>query len=165
MGDVRIGGRSLDSEASRYPKRLDDLLNAASDQVLAQHRTLDSAVDLLESSIRERLRHLVDLRMEYLITQRAFIGQTQLIAATFEQIVVPPAGATPRPSAAIVALLDHSRRAAETRGHLVDLWTSFQAGRLTLERNLGPLLDADWSAFFGRFTTPPGPPEPAPTQP
>ncbi|WP_435017857.1 hypothetical protein TA3x_005477 [Tundrisphaera sp. TA3] len=177
LGDVVIDGRSILREIEEDPDRLEEVLALATRA--ASRGGLARAVDepLAEVSLRDRIRHLAEVRADYRHAQRMSVLAVRQLSDIYEQIITPPAGSAPgRPARPVLDLAPHARRIAESRSQLVSLWNEFNAGRLALYRDLGTFPFADWTAFSGQFdarpTAPAGPepeadapPPPAPIPP
>ncbi len=153
ISDCPIDGRAVLAEVEQNPDRLESVLALATQKALTNRPPTGEPADTLEIRVRKRLRMLMGMRSSYAAEQRAMILSIRLAESAFEQIISPPQGAGPSRAISLLtaSYLEQSRQVIEHRTRLFGLWTGFQAERLAFDRDLGPLPDADWGVFLGRF--------------
>lgn len=173
LGDVVIDGRSFLGEAKENDDPAEGLLAPAA-QVALKNRAArgnglgpEDSVEQLELRVRRRIRHLSQTRRAYDGEKRRLVLTIRLKNSAFERLIAPPQAEGPGTASRDVVgdLAEQQSQILLVEERLVDLWTSFRAGRLALYRDLGAMPFADWKSFYDQFIAKPGRPVPAQTAP
>lgn len=159
LGEVEVAGRPiLALMGGRRDQQEEALTSAArlaiqnqNDRQKGKARGEAAAVEL---DIRRRIRRLFALRRAYEAQQRYYELTIRMIDQVLEQIAAPPRGSidgllrSATVATGITGLLAPERQRRNAEDGLVTIWTSFQAERLALYRELGVLPYDDWKSFF-----------------
>ena len=117
-------------------------------------RTLQNTEDSLKLIIRNDVRNLQLLYLQYEIARKNFVLNIRVRDQAFEQIVAPPApGAASQGAVQTNNLLGAQQGLLGTKNNLVTTWYNYQVARLTLYRDLGTLPFDEWEAFYELFPT------------
>jgi hypothetical protein len=171
LGEVVVGGQPVLGKIEADPDQMEDVLTKAVQLAIQNRAGLDqgqSAGDadvLLEVRVRRRIRHLFETRRAYEEEKRAYELAFRLKDQTFERLVAPNVDVRPPRSPLLAELIEHEARAVKAADRLVALWTSFRAGRLALDRDLGISPYDNGSSFYTDLSAErvsPGPVPPAP---
>ena len=176
LGDVQIEGRSIFAELDESPDRLGDVLAVATrvarDRPIKEPETTDSR----EFRVRQRVRHLTELRYEYRSALKDTVLALRVLDGTFDQVLAPPTADIPkRVIATAQSLISQSALINAWRNRIVSLWVDMTTEQFALQRDLGLFPATDWAGFFDQLTArPPAPlvepdpptiPAPAPPPP
>jgi hypothetical protein len=169
--DVTIGGHPLFGTIERDPTSLEPVLRLATDAAVKAH--VGAAGDEARTlRIRKLVRDLSAIRHRFLLEQRRYALALRVTDQMIEEALTPVERRPDEPVPAPVPLrslipdvIRGSRDARSHEGRLVRSWASYQAGRLTLLRELGILPYADWDSYLSEILPPPllkAPEAPAP---
>ena len=115
-------------------------------------RTLQNAEDTLKLNIRNDVRLLQLLYLQYEIARKNFVLNIRVRDQAFEQIVAPPApGAAAQGAVQTNNLLGAQNGLLGSKNNLVTTWYNYQVARLSLYRDLGTLPFDEWEAFYELF--------------
>ncbi|WP_422931129.1 hypothetical protein [Singulisphaera sp. PoT] len=155
IGEVVVEGRSILDEMERAPDQLEEVLALAT-RIALKNKLGEEDDDAIELRVRRRLRHLVELRIDYALERRRTVMAARMLQDAFEQEIAPPnEPGNPSPGKLgkdVMKIWEHSLKIFEIRNQLVSLWTNFHAERIALYRDLGVLPYEDWASFYGQFT-------------
>ncbi len=153
LEDVAIEGRSLLAEVRRDADLDEDFLKAAA--ALATRnlgaRPAGASDDALLLRVRGGVRTLRETFLSYELEKRRFVLVTRTRLLAQGQLFAPAAGATNVGTAQVEDLVGLQDQVRANRDRLVALWTSYQARRLALARDLGTLPADDWKTFLGQL--------------
>ena len=174
LGDIVIEGRSIFAELDESPDRLGDVLALATRVARACPIKGPETTDSREFRVRQRVRHLAELRYEYRSALKDTVLALRVLDGTFDQVLAPPTEDIPkRVIATAQSLISQSALINAWRNRIVTLWVDMTSEQLALQRDLGLFPATDWAGFFDQFTARPPAPvvestsrvEPAPPSP
>jgi hypothetical protein len=160
LGEVTLDGQPILGTIEANPGRLEEVLATAT-RMAATNRKSDETGEpapdadaQLELRTRRHIRHLAQTRQAYEVEKRRFELATRLIDQLLTQFAAPPAGGTNALAQAVGArihtqsLLEQFTQIGRAQDHLIGLWSSFKAERLTLYHDLGVFPYNDWKSFY-----------------
>ncbi len=158
LGSVVVEGLPILERIGGGPAPSEDMLTRAARLAIQNRGAVDKgrspgdADAALELDVRRRVRHLFELRRAYNGEQRSYDLAIRMLDQAFERLVAPSeAIASPR-SPMLAGLLGQENQRLNAENRLVTVWTSFQAERLALYRELGILPYADWKSFINELS-------------
>ncbi len=156
--DVAIDGRTILSEARRGTGAVEDLLRAAVRVALANRAGHAAAEgdDELALRVRRGVRHLEDAYIAYALAQRRMALLYRRLERVDESFTAPPDEVLVVKDPDVTMLVEVRAQIVETEDRLVALWTTYQAQRLALLRDLGTMPADDWTSFVTPLIARPG---------
>ena len=156
LGTVTVGGQSILDELDQHPDRLAAVLDQVN-RLSDPHQSRENGrADLIELGVRSRVRHLAEAQSNSRFDLQALVLAARLLDGAVEQVIAPPPGESaarsPRAGQPLPDLLASAKQFTTARDRIVRRWTSFRAGRLALQRDLGQFPAPDWAAFLDQFT-------------
>jgi hypothetical protein len=163
--DIMVVGRPLFDPIDRDPTAMEATLRLATE-------TAEKAPGAPPGDPARtlRVRHLldeqVDLRLRYSLEKKSYALALRVVDQLGEQYVmrageVRAEDAHPaRPVLTNFDILQANRKVHDHEDQLVRIWTSYQAGRVTLMRELGLFPYVDWDSYLSEILPPPPPKAP-----
>ncbi len=155
LEDVVIEGRSLLAEVRRRDGDLDEDFLKAATAVATRNRGAGPpgvSDDAMLLRVRGGVRALRETFLFYELEKRRFVLVSRARVLAQGQLFAPAAGAMSLGTAQVADLVGLQDELRANRDRLVALWTSYQARRLALARDLGALPADDWPGFFASLT-------------
>ncbi len=113
-----------------------------------QRRTLQNTEDFIKYQLRNEIRQMQLLYLQYQIVQRNLVLSVRVKDQAFEQIIAPPQPNVGSQNAVNTVNLINAQTAVITNENLlVTLWYQYQLYRLQVYRDLGILPFDEWEAF------------------
>ncbi len=166
IGDVVVNGRPILPPTTPIlpaigpaPGSVEDRLRDATRLAIRNHPDKgqdpgDGAV-VHELRVRRRVRRLLEIRGGYEEAKRSYELAIRLRDQAFERAVTPSTGVGVASRGPLVqGVIDAVGRGHEAQDRLIAHWTSFQAERLSLYRDLGVLPYDSWRAFHADLSAP-----------
>lgn len=117
-----------------------------------QRRSLQSTEDTIKNVIRQEIRQVQTLYLNYEIARRNLVLAVRLKDQAFEQIIAPPAGVgTNQAALQTTNLTQFQGSLINIQNQLVQTWYQYQIQRLQLYRDIGILPIDEWEAFHELF--------------
>jgi hypothetical protein len=158
LGEVVLDGHAILAAMAGSPEQQEEALTRAAQVAIRNRSDLDKgqaagdAQAALELNVRRRIRRLFEMRRDYEAQQRRYELSIRVLDQGLEQIVAPTKISVMLRSTTfaggITNLLTPETQRLQAEDRIVTLWTSFQAERLALYRELGILPYDSWNAFF-----------------
>jgi hypothetical protein len=113
-----------------------------------QRRTLQNTEDFLKYQLRNEIRQMQVIYVQYKIAERNLLLSLRIKDQSFEQIIAPPQPNVQANGATnTLNLINAQSSVINQENNLVSFWYNYQVQRLQVYRDLGILPIDEWEAF------------------